>query len=133
MRNHETQRGSAIVEFALALPVLLVLCFGVIEASWFFHNQLSATQAVSDGARLATVTPQGENFEALVRERVEQRLRGARVDEDAVVIAVVIRQDGAGDDEVVVTMDAPYPPLIGLIPTPMRLRGFAVAHLEDQR
>ncbi len=133
MRTHESQRGSAIIEFGLTIPVLLVLCIGVIEASVFFHHQLSATQAASDGARLATVTLQDGGLEALVRTRVEESLQGSRVDTGDTTISVVIQQDASGHDEVVVTVEAPYVPLIGLAPTPVRLKGVAVAHLEDQR
>jgi Flp pilus assembly protein TadG len=43
-RNDE---GSALVEGAVLLPVLLVLMFGVYEFSWLFYQQ----QVISDGLR----------------------------------------------------------------------------------
>jgi hypothetical protein len=131
MKTHSPQRGSTTVEFALAVPILIIIVVGILEMSWFFHHQLSANQAAEDGARVASVTPIGGGFEARVRARVEQSLHGARLDIDNVDIRVVHGQDGIGLEEVVVTVEAAYNPLIGLLPTPTRLRGTAVAHLED--
>jgi Flp pilus assembly protein TadG len=45
------QRGVAIVEFALVLPVLLVLTFTVIEFGRALYQYNTLTKAVRDGAR----------------------------------------------------------------------------------
>ena len=44
-------RGSASVEFALMLPLLLILLFGGIEAGHFVWTQHKLAEAVRDGAR----------------------------------------------------------------------------------
>lgn len=48
-----SQRGSASVEFALVLPMLIVLMFGGLEAGYFMWMQHRLTDAVRDGARFA--------------------------------------------------------------------------------
>jgi Flp pilus assembly protein TadG len=50
------QRGQAVVEFALVLPLLLLLVFGATEFSraWLAMNTISA--ASREGCRLAVVT-----------------------------------------------------------------------------
>ncbi len=49
MRDDE--RGAAAVEFALVLPVLLLILIGIIEFSFAFNTQLSLSQAAREGAR----------------------------------------------------------------------------------
>jgi Flp pilus assembly protein TadG len=45
-------RGSVAVEFALLLPVLLLIIFGVIDFGRAINAQISLTQAAREGARL---------------------------------------------------------------------------------
>lgn len=47
--------GAALVEFAIVLPLLLVLLFGIIEASWAFAQQNDIRHGAREGARLAAV------------------------------------------------------------------------------
>lgn len=47
--------GIASVEFALVLPLLLALLFGIIEFSFVFKDQLAIQQAAREGARVAAV------------------------------------------------------------------------------
>lgn len=49
------QRGQAMVELALVLPVLLVLFMGVVEFGRIFHSYLIITNASREGARVAIV------------------------------------------------------------------------------
>jgi Flp pilus assembly protein TadG len=49
------ERGASLVEFALVLPVLLVLLFGIIEASWAFAQHNDVRHGAREGARLAAV------------------------------------------------------------------------------
>jgi Flp pilus assembly protein TadG len=46
-------RGAAAVEFALLLPVLLLLIFGIIDFGRALNAQITLTQAAREGARLA--------------------------------------------------------------------------------
>lgn len=52
--------ASASVEFALILPVLIVLLFGGAEAGHFVWTQHKLVEAVRDGARYASRLPVGE-------------------------------------------------------------------------
>ena len=49
------RRGAATVEFALVLPLLLGLLFGIIEFGLLFKDQLSIQQAAREGVRTAAV------------------------------------------------------------------------------
>ncbi len=48
-------RGSTAVEFALLLPILLVMVFGLIDFGRALNAQISLTQAAREGARLAAL------------------------------------------------------------------------------
>jgi Flp pilus assembly protein TadG len=48
-------RGAAAVEFALLLPVLLLLIFGMIDFGRAINAQITLTQAAREGARLAAL------------------------------------------------------------------------------
>lgn len=47
--------GQAMVEFALILPILLLILCGIIDFGWLFYNQLSLNNACREGARYAVV------------------------------------------------------------------------------
>lgn len=49
--------GSAAVEMALVMPLLLALMFGSAEAGNYFMNEHSLIKAVRDGARFAARRP----------------------------------------------------------------------------
>jgi Flp pilus assembly protein TadG len=50
------QKGQAFVEFAIVLPILLLLVFGIIQFGILFNNYLTLTDAVRAGARQAAVS-----------------------------------------------------------------------------
>ena len=49
------QKGAAMVELAIVMPVLLVLIFGMIEFSIMFYDQAVITNASREGARAGIV------------------------------------------------------------------------------
>ncbi|WP_333605499.1 TadE/TadG family type IV pilus assembly protein [Novosphingobium sp.] len=49
-----SDKGTASAEFALVLPMLVVLMFGGFEAGYFIWMQHKLTEAVRDGARFAS-------------------------------------------------------------------------------
>jgi Flp pilus assembly pilin Flp len=49
------QEGAAAVEFALLLPLLVLLLFGIIEFGFAFSTRIQATNAAREAARLAVV------------------------------------------------------------------------------
>lgn len=54
-RNRPGERGAAAVEFALILPVLILLVMGLIEFSRVFNVQISLSNAAREGARTMAI------------------------------------------------------------------------------
>ena len=52
---HRYRRGNTIVEMALALPVFLLMVFGVLVLGTIYNHQMAINTAARDGARLAAV------------------------------------------------------------------------------
>jgi hypothetical protein len=55
LNQHIGQNGSAAVEFAIVLPLLVTLVFGIIEFSILFYNKAMITNASREGARVGIV------------------------------------------------------------------------------
>jgi Flp pilus assembly protein TadG len=49
------ERGAALVEFALALPLLLVVFAGIVDFGFAFQRYEVVTNAAREGARLASL------------------------------------------------------------------------------
>ena len=65
------EKGTSAVEFAIILPILVMLVFGIFEFGLAFNNYIALTHAAREGARLAAVALHEENhslFEQKVRD-----------------------------------------------------------------
>ena len=49
------ERGAAVVEFALVVPILLILVLGIIQYGWYFFAMQAGTSATSDAVRRMSV------------------------------------------------------------------------------
>jgi len=54
-RIEASQNGAAMVEFAIVLPLLLLILFGIIEFSLVMYNKAMITNASREGARRGVV------------------------------------------------------------------------------
>ena len=65
------EKGASAVEFAIILPVLIMLVFGIIQFGLAFNKYIALTHAAREGARLAAVGIYEEDpiyFEQAVRD-----------------------------------------------------------------
>jgi Flp pilus assembly protein TadG len=88
LRHIREERGAAAVEFALILPILVLLVFGIVEFSLAFNRQQGLHAAAREGARIASLpsTPTGE-----IEDRVKTALNGVIDPSDA---SITITSDG---------------------------------------
>ncbi|HNQ21695.1 MAG TPA: pilus assembly protein [Phycisphaerae bacterium] len=54
-RGVRRARGGAVVEFAVVLPLLLMLLFGIIECGWVFMMRQTIQNAAREGCRVAVL------------------------------------------------------------------------------
>jgi hypothetical protein len=77
MRNinqKNPERGAIIVEFALVLPLLLVLLFGIIEFGLLFYNKQVLTNACREGARAGIAQSVDSEITSIVEGYCQNRL-----------------------------------------------------------
>jgi Flp pilus assembly protein TadG len=74
------EKGQAMVEFAIVLPILLVLVFGIIQFGITFNHYLTLTDAVRVGARQASVSRLVPNPAAVAEARVRSAASGSLSD-----------------------------------------------------
>lgn len=81
-------RGQAVVEFAIVLPVLLILLIGLINLGFLINAQIILTQAAWEGARTgATLDPASGEGDAEINGAVQSALVGL-TDPSAVAISI---------------------------------------------
>ena len=86
------EKGASAVEFALVLPIFVMLVFGIFQFGIAFNNWIAITHAAREGARLA-----------VVGQYDEQRVIDSAPSVDIQSISVS-GQDGAVGDPVTVTV-----------------------------
>lgn len=59
------------MEFALLLPVLVLLLFGIMYGASLFNTQQTITQAAREGARYGATLPLSDDWHEDVRSRAE--------------------------------------------------------------
>lgn len=66
-KKGKNEDGQAMVEFALILPIFLLILCGILDFGWLFYNQLSLNNACREGARYAVVnTADGADTQAII-------------------------------------------------------------------
>jgi len=78
-RMPQGQRGAAVVEFALILPILLLLLVGTIDASLALYDKAVITNASREGARAGIVARSPPLTDAQIQQVVQNYLQGALV------------------------------------------------------
>ena len=130
--NAHRRRGGAAIEFALVLPVLLTLLFGILEYGWLFLQQANVLSAVREGVRLGVTYDTADDPEGIAEARVAEILSGYGFNTATASIDASIT--GSSPDAVLtVSAELPYEPLLGLYAVvPDNLHGEMTMLLELQ-
>ena len=110
-RIDRAQDGQAMVEFALVLPLLLLLIMGIIQFGILFNNYVTLTDAVRAGARQAAVSRGLPDPVGAATNRVKSSAAGLKDTDIVVTVTPYDPSDGTanwvqGGD---VTVKATYP------------------------
>ncbi len=79
------ERGSAVVEFALVLPVLILVVLALAEVTAVARVQLELTHAAREGARVAATAPDPNATIAAVQSIVGSEAVAVSVERPSVV------------------------------------------------
>jgi len=91
-RRQRTQRGASAVEFALVVPILIMLVFGVIQFGFAFAQQSALSHGARQGARWGVVNLLEAHTCSSVIEQVRTGAQTIAMPGDAVDVTVT----GAG-------------------------------------
>jgi Flp pilus assembly protein TadG len=111
------EQGQSLVEFALTLPLLLLLLLGMIDLGMGYRTYIVLTNAAREGARSITIYPSNSSL-ATERIRAEAGTIGladALESEDGDISFSPAGPYNAGD-KVTVTVAYDYPVLFGAVP-----------------
>jgi hypothetical protein len=90
--------GQSLVEFALVLPVFLLLLFGLIDIGRYVFTVNALSQAAREGARFGSVASWAaacsETRQACIQRETLGRMAGVRT--DATTVEVTCRRYAAG-------------------------------------
>jgi Flp pilus assembly protein TadG len=79
-KKHE--EGQAIVEFALVLPIFLLLVMGILDFGWLFYNYISVENSARNAARIACVESETINYSKADNTSLDKVFTYADIDEE---------------------------------------------------
>jgi Flp pilus assembly protein TadG len=98
------QQGQTLTEFAMVLPLLALLLFGIIQFGIVFHQYVTLTDAVRAGGRQGAVSRDLSNPTA----RVVDRVRRSAADLDPGKLGISVNSTWTQGDDVTVVATYPY-------------------------
>ena len=109
--RRDDDRGAAVVEFAIVLPLLVLLVFGIVQFSIAYNRQQGLHAAAREGARLAAL-PQTTSGDVV--SHVQSALQGVLSPSDISKVTITVTPSGSQPCDsappgthVVVTVSAP--------------------------
>lgn len=66
------QEGAALLEFAIIMPLLFALIFGIIEFSLLLYNKQIITNATREGARLGIIVKSPRVADSEIRTEIKK-------------------------------------------------------------
>jgi Flp pilus assembly protein TadG len=125
--SFRAQKGQTMAEFALVLPLLALLLFGVIQFGIAFNNYITLTDAVRAGARKGAV---GRHL-ADPKGSVVAQVRAAATSLKPSDLAIDVQSTWQPGEEVRVEASYPYSiSLLGLIVKAGRLHSVTTERVE---
>lgn len=108
VQKRQAQRGAAVVEFALILPLLLLLLIGTVDLSLALYDKSVITNASREGARAGIVARNPKLTDADIRQVVLGYTSGALIQfgpsQSPPVVSVVQSTAGADPNTLGVTV-----------------------------
>ena len=94
-RMQERDRGAAMVEFALLLPLFIVMVIGMLEFGLLFKDSLTANSASREAARIIAAAGDNANADTWGISAAFDTMQAAAVELDSITVT---NQAGEGTD-----------------------------------
>src|SRR6478609_908653 len=72
VKRRREQRGAAALEFALIVPVLVAVVFGIVDFGWAINRDTLVNNAAREGAREGSLNPSQTAIVTVVRNSLSQ-------------------------------------------------------------
>ncbi len=130
-----SRRGASAVEFALTLPIVVVLAAITVEWGWVLSQQAWIHAAARDSTRFAVeLDPNDFDVPQQAIQSAGEWLAGYQFDCANVLCDINAGvSDVRGRDALTVSVDIEYQPIFGLIPVPESLHGESTYLLKYQQ
>ena len=126
IRIIKNEKGASAVEFALILPILIMLVFGIFQFGIAYNNYITITHAAREGARLAAV----DLNNPLLKQIIIERAYPIPITEDDIIIDTPLGTKIGDPVEVEITYNITIEiPLVGSWDIPLTSK--AVMRLEN--
>ena len=124
--GNEGEGGQSLTEFALVLPIFLILVFAIVDFGMGFHAWITVTNSAREGARLGAVHPPLNvssspcNGKSSLNQCIEDRVRATAdlADQSTKMTVAITNANGQSGQSVVVGVKYKYDlitPLAGLV------------------
>ena len=97
------ERGQALAEFALILPLILLFIAGIVEMGRAWNIKQAVTDAAREGARYAVVQDNAIHTTDDVKAKIEERLALASIETSTIDIAGPFQDPDGGELTVTVS------------------------------
>ncbi|MCA1847120.1 MAG: pilus assembly protein, partial [Actinobacteria bacterium] len=74
--RRDSERGTALVEFALVLPLIMALILGLVTGGSAYNRKLSMTNAVREGSRFGATLDGSTTWASSVQTRTVELATG---------------------------------------------------------
>ena len=125
MKRMREERGATAVEFAMILPLLLVLVLGIAEFGRAFQVSGTLSAAAREGVRVMALQNDQAAARAAVRNAATS-LDPAITDAQIAITPAVCPQTGTGNQSVQLTISYPMPFLTDFFGSSVDLTGTGV-------
>jgi Flp pilus assembly protein TadG len=96
LRRFRSERGAELIEFALVLPILLLVFAGIVDFAQMFQRYLTINNAAREGARIAVLPGYTQtDVQNRVTEYVREGIGDAAASPTVVLAPVSIDPPGA--------------------------------------
>lgn len=129
-----SRKGVAHIEFALVLPVLILMLVATMEYGFMFFRRGLVMDAGREACRQGAVVHPEDDYVSEVEDALLAELATVGVNCGELACDASVSTDGEAPKEVLICeFDVEYRSMTGMVPTPDNVTSGYIYHFEQQR